>query len=309
MKKGLFWLAVIIACIPSLKGQHYPMYSQYMHNQLVINPAYTGSRDVLSATCLFRQQWLGIKGAPGTQAFYFHSPLPNPRNNFGFSLVLDHLGVTYRNAFNVSYAYRIDMGEEKGRLAFGIQGGVATLQNRFSRVTTDQPGDNVFQGDTPPILVPGVGFGAYYDTRRWYVGLSMPYLLEYHNDAFNLFIQNNDSIASSRPMLLATGGLIRINPHVALRPAVLMKFVPGSPLQFDLNAHVIFKDQVWVGASYRTDDAMVALLGFQINRQFKLGYSYDLSLSKLRQFTTGSHEVMLRYEFGYRMKTMSPRYF
>ncbi|MBL0015726.1 MAG: type IX secretion system membrane protein PorP/SprF [Bacteroidetes bacterium] len=309
MRKSIFWLAGFICWISCLQGQHYPMYSQYMHNQAVINPGYTGSRDVLSTSLLFRQQWLGIQGAPSTQAFYLHSPLRNPRNNFGFNMVIDRLGVTYRNAFNVSYAYRIDLGEKKGRLAFGLQGGIASLQNRFRDVVTDESGDHVFGYNTPAILVPGVGFGAYYDTRRWYLGVSLPYLLEYHNAAFNLFVQNNDSIASSRPALLATGCVIRLNPDILLRPSILAKFVPNSPVQMDLNAHLIIKDQLWLGASYRTGDALVGLIGYQITPQFKIGYSYDQAISPLRKYNNGSHELMVRYEFGYRLKVMSPRYF
>ncbi len=308
MKKGIFWLAILLLLGSFAQGQHYPMYSQYMHNQAVINPAYTGSRDVLSATLLFRQQWLGIEGAPSTQAFYLHSPLRNPRNNFGMNVVLDRLGVTFRNAINLSYAYRIDLGERKGRLAFGLQGGIASLQNRFRDVVTDQSNDQVFGYNTPSILVPAVGFGAYYDTRRWYLGISVPYLLEYHNSAFDLFVQNNN-LGSSRPTLLATGCLIRLNPDVLLRPSVMAKFVPNSPVQFDLNAHLILKNQVWLGASYRTGDAIVGLIGCQINPQFKIGYSYDAALTPLRKFTSGSHELMVRYEFGYRVKVMSPRYF
>jgi type IX secretion system PorP/SprF family membrane protein len=309
MKKGIFWLAGMLCWVSSVVGQHYPMYSQYMHNQAVINPAYTGSRDVLSVSCLFRQQWLGITGAPSTQAFYLHSPLRNPRNNFGVNIVIDRLGVTYRNAFNFSYAYRIDLGEKKGRLAFGLQGGIASLQNRFRDVVTDDGGDLVFGYNTPPIMVPGVGFGTYYDTRRWYLGVSLPYLLEYHNRAFNLFVHNNNSKASSRPALLATGCLIRLNPDILLRPSIMAKFVPNSPAQFDLNAQLIIKDQLWLGASYRTGDAVVGLFGYQITPQLKLGYSYDAAITPLRKFTSGSHELMVRYEFGYRVNVMSPRYF
>lgn len=309
MKKGIFWLAVMLGFAPFVRGQHYPMYSQYMHNQAVINPAYTGSRDLLSTTCLFRQQWLGIVGAPSTQAFYLHSPLKNPRNNFGLNVVLDRLGVTYRNAFNLSYAYRIDLGEGKGRLAFGLQGGVASLQNRFRDVVTDQSGDQVFGYNTQPIVVPGIGFGVYFDAKRWYLGFSAPYLLEYHNSAFNTFVQANDSVASSRPTLLATGCLIRLNPDILLRPSALVKFVPNSPIQMDFNAQLIIKEDLWLGASYRTGDALVGMVGYQLTPQFKIGYSYDMAVTPLRKYSNGSHELMLRYEFGYRVKAMSPRYF
>ena len=273
MKKGWLVLVVWMGCMATVWGQHYPLYNQYMHNQFVINPAYAGSRDKLSITGLFRRQWLGIQGAPQTEAIYFHTPLPNGKNNIGVSAVLDRLGVTYRNSFNLTYAYRMEVGKKGARLAFGLQGGVASLQNRWQNVDTDQPGDNVFQGNTSPIWVPAVGFGAYFDTKRFYIGLSAPYLLEYHNSAFDLFINANDSLGSARPTMLATGCVLRLNPDLLLRPSVMLKYVRNSPAQLDLNLQLVMKDIVWVGASYRTGGTLVGMLGFQFNPQLKLGYS------------------------------------
>ncbi len=281
------------------------MYSQYMFNQMVINPAYTGSRDVLSTTALYRHQWAGLKGAPRTQSFYLHTPLPNQHNNFGLSLVLDKVGVSYSNALNLSYAYRFDLG--KGRLAFGLQGGLTTLQNRYNEVQTDVPGDVVFQDRTKPILIPGLGFGCYYDTKRFYLGISTPYLLEYKNAEFQVFM--NTTTHYYKPAMLATGFLIRLNPDLLLRPSALVKVIPHSPVEVDINANLIIKDQLWIGASYRTGDALVGMLEYQISPQFRLGYSYDYSVTDLQKYNNGSHEFMLRYEFGYRVKTMSPRYF
>lgn len=303
--KKMWTLAFAVLCCCSLQAQHRPMYSQYMFNQMVINPAYTGSRDVLSATALYRHQWAGMKGAPRTQSFFLHSPLPNPRNNFGLSFVLDRLGVSYRNSFALSYAYRFQLG--KGRLAFGLQGGVSTLQNRFQDVLTDNPGDQVFQNSSSTLLLPGVGFGAYYDSKRWYAGISAPQLLEYRNAGFQVFMQ--DDSAAYKPAMLAAGCLIRLNPDLLMRPSILVKYIQGSPVQMDINANLIIKDALWIGASYRTGDAVVGMLEYQLNPQLRFGYAFDYALTDLQRYNNGSHEFMLRYEFGYQVKTMSPRYF
>jgi type IX secretion system PorP/SprF family membrane protein len=305
MRKGLVIAGFMMWACAGIWAQHHPMYSQYMFNQMVINPAYAGSRDVLSATALYRHQWAGFKGAPRTQSFFFHAPLPNPRNNFGLSMVMDRLGVTYRNTVQISYAYRFDLGP--GRLAFGLQGGLSSLQHRYQDVETDVSGDAVFQGATRPILIPGVGFGCYYDAPRWYLGISAPYLLEYQGAGFDVFM-NSDSSAY-KPTMLAAGWLIRLNPDLMLRPSTLVKFIPHSPVQVDLNANLIIKEALWLGASYRTGDAIVGMLEYQINHQLRLGYSYDYGLNALQRYHQGSHEFLLRYEFGYRVKAMSPRYF
>lgn len=217
---------------------------------------------------------------------------------------MDRLGVTTRNSFNASYAYRLDVG--KGRLAFGLQGGLSTLQNRYRDVVTDTPGDAIFQSNSHPILVPAVGFGMYYDSKRFYLGLSTPYLLEYQSAEFKVFMKDSSSY---RPTMLASGCLIRLNPDLLLRPSILVKYIPHSPMQVDLNAHLIVKEVFWIGGSYRSGDAVVAMMEFQINPQFRLGYAFDYSVTPLQKYNNGSHELMLRYEFGYRVKTMSPRYF
>jgi type IX secretion system PorP/SprF family membrane protein len=305
MKNWWFILAICMGLGTTGWAQHHPMYSQYMFNQMVINPGYTGSRDLLSATALYRHQWAGIKGAPRTQSFFLHTPLRDAHSNLGLSFVLDRLGVSYRNAFNVSYAYRFDIG--KGRLALGLQGGVSTLQNRFGDVQTDSPDDFVFASNARPITIPGFGFGAYYDSDRWYIGFSTPYLLEYKSSAFRTFMTKDST--SYKPAMLATGCLIRLNPDLLLRPSALVKYLPHSPLQVDLNANLIIKDALWLGASYRTRDAVVGMLEYQISPQLRLGYAFDYSVTDLQKYNNGSHEIMLRYEFGYRVKAMSPRYF
>ena len=290
----------------TLKAQHSPLLSQYMFNQLIVNPAYTGSRDALSVTGLFRRQWVGLNGAPRTESFYLHTPLPNSKNNFGFNLVHDRIGVTNNVSINGSYAYRIDFGEDRGRLAFGLQGGVSLIQSKFSQVVTDVPGDDVFGADSPTFRVPRVGFGVYFDTRTWYVGASAPFLISYENDAYKSYNQNS---IYHKPYMLMGGFLVPINPDLLLRPSVLTKYIAGSGFQFDLNANLIIKDALWLGGSYRSRDGLVGMIEYQLNPQLRFGYAYDYNLTPLQNYNHGSHEFMIRYEFGYEIKAMSPRYF
>lgn len=300
----VIWMSLLAGPL-GLLGQHYGIYSHYMFNPLSVNPAYAGSRDHMSATAIYRHQWVGIHGAPRTQGTFLHTPLRDPRNNLGLSLVYDKLGLSSDLGLQLAYAYRIALGKS-ARLSFGLQGGVSMLQSRPGNAVTDQSGDAVFQGGNT-IWVPGAGFGIYFDTRRFYVGLSTPQLLTHRGGAFQTFV-GPDS-ATYKPALLTAGCLLRINPDVKLRPSILLKHVPHTPLQVDVNANLILKDRIWLGLGYRNGDALVAMLEWDINPQLRLGYAYDYSVSPLRKVSSGSHEIMLRYEFGYRLKAMSPRYF
>ncbi len=276
-----------------------------MFSGLVTNPAYAGSRDALNVTGIYRHQWTGFEGAPRTQSLFFHSPTLNPKNNYGFSVVHDRLGVSQHTMLYGVYAYRIPL-ENGRRIAFGLQGGLSMLRDNWTSIVTDQPDDEVFLADSPTFLVPRFGAGIYYDTQRWYLGLSAPFLLDYKNSDYEIYTENS---LNYRPFLLSTGFLIRLNPDLMLKPSILAKYLPGSPFQVDLNLNLIVKDAFWIGASYRSRDSFIAMLEYQINQQLRIGYSYDYSISNLRRYNSGSHEIMLRYEFGYKIKAMSPRYF
>lgn len=276
-----------------------------MFSGLVINPAYAGSRDALSVTGIFRNQWTGFEGAPKTQSLFFHSPTLNVKHNYGVNLVHDRLGVSQHTMLYGVYAYRIPF-DNGGRLAFGLQGGVSLLNDKWTNIVTEQSNDDVFSADSPTFLVPRFGAGIYYDTQRWFLGVSAPFLLDYKNSDYKLYTENS---LNYRPFLLSTGFLIRLNPDLLLKPSLLVKYLPGSPVQADINLNLIIKDALWLGASYRSQDAVIGLIEYQINRQFRIGYAYDYSLTDLRQFNSGSHEIMIRYEFGYQIKAMSPRYF
>lgn len=293
MRKLLILLLVCQAAF--LQAQHSFMFSQYMFNGLAINPAYAGNRDVLTIVAEHRDQWTGFEGAPKTSSLTAHTPLKNKKINIGISFISDRYGITRRNKLDVAYAYRITF--EKSTLFFGLQGGVNLLHDQWSEVQTNDPGDRAFVGLDEWSTIPEAGVGVYYKTEKFYAGLSAPSLLT-SGKAGQVY----------KPTMLHTGYVFFLPNDIRLKHSILAKYVHGSPIELDINTNAYYKN-LGLGFSYRTNDAVVFLLEFEINSQFKAGYSYDVSITKLGTYNKGSHEVMLRYEFGYGIKVTNPIYF
>lgn len=290
-------------------AQQEAMYSQYMFNTLAINPAYAGSRNVTSATALYRSQWVGIDGAPETLTFTIDAPVNNKKVGLGLQIFSDKIGVTQNTGALASYAYRIRMAT--GTLSFGLQAGYSQYRGAFSTVPLNSSGtsnDVAFQDNVNTGLL-NLGTGVYYNSDRFYVGLSAPQLLNNQLSEFKV-AGNNTFSGQALHLFLATGYVIPLSTDFDLKPSVLVKGVKGSPIQADLNANLWIKQVLSIGVQYRTSADVAAMVEVQASPQFRLGYSYDRSTTKLVQFNSGSHEIMLRYEFGFeRGKTISPRYF
>jgi type IX secretion system PorP/SprF family membrane protein len=297
MIKKLLYIFVFFFCSISY-GQHNAMFTQYMFNGLLINPAYAGSNEVLNATAVDRMQWAGFAGAPKTLSFSFHSPLKNKKVNLGLSVLNDQIGVTTQNKINAVYAYRIFF--KKSSLSFGLQGGIDMVTNNWSKIQTTTPGDFMFSSPiySKRTLVE-TGFGIYYKSSNFFIGASSP-------DLFSVGV--NILGNTYKPALFTTGYLFSLSENVKLKPSVLVKYIKNSPAELDLNMNAYYKN-FGLGVSYRTNDAMVFLIQYNINMQLSAGYSYDLTTSKLGTFVRGSHEIMLKYEFGYKVNPQSPRYF
>lgn len=305
MKRCLICLCVLWTLVfTSGRAQHSAMFTQYQFNMLPLNPAYAGSRDVLSVLGLGRIQWAGFEGAPRTLTFSAHAPTRNPKNNFGLTLLNDRTGVTHHNMIAGTYAYRIPLG--KMRLAFGISGGISFLQDKFSELSTISPNDPSFNGDSQVFAVPRVGAGLWLDGSRFFVGFSAPQIVQWQPPAYQAYA---DRLFAYKPISLAGGYVFKLNPDLVFRPTVLVKYLKNSPVELDVNAHFILKNTLWLGAGYRTGDGIAAMLEVQASPQLKFGYAFDYALSTLRRYQNGTHEFMLRYEFGYKIKAMSPRYF
>lgn len=313
--KNYFKKYIKIFCLPAfmlmplvLQAQQTPVLSHYMFNQLLLNPAYAGSHEYVSTTLMYRKQWAGMEGAPVTQSASIHGLIPKKRLGFGFYLQQDKIGVTKQTDIYGSSAYHLDLGEAK--LSMGLQAGFTYLKSELVKLTYWDPFDNVFNYNEFSTVLPNVGAGVYYYRSLFYAGVSAPFLLSYDS-------LRGPDINPSKPIhhlirryYITAGGVIETEQELKFKPSMLIKFEQKGDLQYDINLNVLIKNIFWIGASYRSNDAIVALLEYQINRKFRVGYSYDYTIGKLKNYNTGSHEIMLGYDFGFSvLKMKSPRYF
>lgn len=309
-KKILLFILLFITVEKYSYGQQDAMYSQYMFNTLAINPAYAGSRNVISATALYRSQWVGIKGAPETQTLSVDGATANKKVGLGLQLFNDQVGVTKNTGIYGSYAYRLRF--DRSTLAFGLQAGASRFIGNYGGVNLDEYGstDAAFAENVSKIM-PNFGAGVYFNSDRFYVGVSVPHLINNSLNNDNAINSNGLVARQYLHFFIATGYVFDLNEDVKLKPSLLFKGVKGSPMQLDINANLWFYDTFSIGAQYRTESDIGAMAEIQISQQLRLGYAYDYSVSKLRNYNSGSHEIMLRYEFGggSKSKMLSPRYF
>lgn len=284
-------------------AQQDPQFTQYMYNTLSVNSAYAGSRGHLAITGIHRTQWVGIDGAPETQTLSIDSPLG--RNvGLGISIVNDKVGPSHETYFDANFSYSIKTSETH-KLSFGIKGGARLFDIDWSRGRRQTSDDVLFQQNISRIL-PTVGAGVYYHGEKSYFGLSVPnFFTDQHYDDIQ------QAVASERLHIFLIGGLVMdLSENTKIKPAFLLKSVSGAPLILDLSANFMFHDKLRLGASYRWDDSFSGLVGFQITPKILVGYSYDYTTTELQRVTSGSHEIMLRFELISRdRKLKSPRFF
>ena len=298
---GLFFLIYSF----NLFGQQQATFSQYMFNGLAINPAYAGSQDVLTATALARYQSLGLEGAPNTQSFAVHSPLLNDNIGVGLLFVRDNISIINQYSVSAIYAYRIKFSEWSN-LAFGIQAGINSLDAAYSEAKIQNPNDPAFQEDITSTR-PNFGFGVYYQTQKYFVGMAIPQL------ANNVFDRGPSltTIKQDNPIILNGGYIMSLTRAIKFKPSALFKMVGGKIVEYNVNAQLSFDDILWVGASVKLLTAVDILTELQITRQLRIGYAYTHTINDLNVIDLGSHEVMVSYRFLFPPKEglISPRYF
>ena len=301
----LIALTMLLISTNDAIAQQDAMYTQYMFNTLAVNPAYAGSRNVVSATAMLRSQWTGMNGAPKTQTFTIDAPINAKKLGVGLQLFSDKLGKTSNTGAVASVAYRIRM--DRASLSFGLQGNVNQFKTDYNSVELDPSGlsnDPAFLSNDNKMLM-NAGVGVYYNTDKFYAGISSPELLN------NILPGSGTGSNTSRfHVFLMSGYVFPLTANFKLKPSVLVKGVQGAPLEADLNTTLWIKDVIAIGAQYRTNADISGLLEIQLSPQIRFGYAYDHSTTSLGNYNSGSHEVMLRYEFGFqRAKVLAPRYF
>jgi type IX secretion system PorP/SprF family membrane protein len=291
-----------------LLAQQDAQYTQYMYNTVSVNPGYAGSRGNLSIAALHRSQWLGLEGAPKTQTLNVHSPIGYGGVGLGLSIVNDQIGPTSETYFDADFSYTIQLAAER-RLSFGLKGSVHLLDIRFSELTTDPNNpDATLQQDIQNRLSPNIGAGVYYHTDTFYAGLSVPRFLETtHFDESSL-----STAKEQMNFYFITGYVWDFHPLWKFKPTLLTKMTLGAPLQVDVSANFMYNEKFIMGAAYRWDAALSAMVGFNISPAFLIGLSYDRETTELggAMFNDGSFEVILRYDFVRMLGNIkSPRFF
>lgn len=302
MKRVLI-VGVLLLGVLYCHAQQQAMFTQYMFNQMPLNPAYTGIHDGVSASALYRQQWIGFEGAPNTQLVSLHSPIGFLPISLGGVLFRDQIGATTQTRATATYAYRIKF-VGKSRLSFGLQGSLSHYQLRF---TTEAGNDPVLANASNSVMRPNFGAGVMWHSEKFYVGIGVPQIL---NQSFD---PNNPDTDSEliRHYYLSAGYVFTVAPNVMLKPNILLKAVDGAPLQVDLNANVLLYNLVWAGLSYRSMDSFDAVVQFQVGPKLQIGYGFDFwTTTDLNKVNSGSHEVMINYIIELpRKKILTPRYF
>lgn len=308
------FLSCLLLVPASIYAQFDGLFTQYMFNEVFINPAYAGSKEAMSATLLHRQQWVSFPGRPVSTSMSLHGPIRDNKMGVGLSILNEKIGVMNRNLIYGTYAYRLKLNEES-TLAMGLMAGIDNQINRLGQVKAGvdgAPADPQFTQNTPNVFAPNTGVGLYFNNQQFYAGLSIPRLI----DNTVRFSPAGTSIRTTRvapskfTYYFTSGYLFHLQEDLKMRANLMIKTVKNAPVQFDLGANFLIRDMIWAGMSYRSASAISALLGAQINKQFFVCYSYDYSTSKIQNYTQGSHEIVINYLFSFSGKqVITPRYF
>ena len=280
---------ILLVCLLSFnsEAQQRPITGTYMYNGLLINPAYAGSLNLFSATLVHRDQWVNIDNAPVLQSFNMHTSMKKNRIGVGLQAFRDKIGVREQTGVYASYAYKIRMN--KAILAMGIQGGFDNRTADFSELRLFNQDDPLLTGiDTR--LTPNFGTGIYLANRDFFIGLSVPYILE--NTISNI---EGAQSKESRYYYATAGNVIPLNENLKLNPSVLVRFQENAKMSFDINANLIFENIAYAGVSYRSSNAVTFVFQLILNENFRAGYAYETETSDISGYTFGSHEILLNY--------------
>lgn len=304
MKNFYLLISVLFVSLWNTQAQQLPQFTQYMYNMISVNPAYAGSRDAFSLTALHRSQWEGIEGAPTTQTLSINSPLRNEQIGLGLSVINDRTGYENYTYLYGDFSYTINVNEGT-TLSFGAKAG-------FSYYDLDEDLFNEPSVLADPFFreqfnrwTPNFGAGLLLSSQNWYIGASAPKLINNDNNEFSQYV------ALEQVHYYLTGGYVfDLSDTWKLRPTALAKVTNGAPLSVDISSTVIFDEKLYLGATYRIDDAIGAFIDFQIFEPLRIGYAYEYTTSDLSPYTTGSHEILLIYELRMNnTRFKSPRFF
>lgn len=286
-----------------MSGQMTPLTDQYILNPLTINPGYAGNRGALNLAAFYRKQWVGIPGAPESMSLVVDAPLLNERIGLGLIITNYKLGVTKENLLNTNYAFKIRMND--GILSLGLGAGLVTTNTAWSDLIIVDQEDRYLLVDSPVFVVPDFSFGVYYSYHNYFAGISIPDLID-NKFSLNKNKYSQEFSPEKFHYLFNTGYVFNLASKTKFFPSTLVTYTKGKQIQYDINAHFSFFNILWIGGTYRSTRSIVGLLQLAVNNQLRIAYTYDYDFGMLGKYNTGSHEIMLRFEFRYNVDTVSP---
>jgi len=301
-------IIIIISTLCAIKAmaQQDAQYSLYMYNALNVNPAYAGSTPGMTANLLYRYQWLGIEGAPKTLAANVNMRYGHEKLGTGITVVNDRIGLFNRNQIQLAQSYQLRM--EKWILSFGLQGYLEQSSGAFANAQFSAMGtqDALFSNNISTTTI-NFGTGIYAYNNNFWIGYSMPHILKQQMSKETV---NDFASTQSIHQYVTAGYLWNINPMWQVKPSFLMKMHQDAGIQTEMGAIGYYNKIFGAGISYRNKDSFIGLIEFQLGDYARLLYAYDKTTSALTGFTTGSHEIMLKFFLSnsYRGQ-VSPRLF
>lgn len=311
--KNKAWLRTSLLALLMLLGtvaahaQQDPMFTQYMSNVLLVNPAYAAAGTSVEVMAISRNQWTGIEGAPVTQTLSGMLPFRRANTGIGLSFLSDKIGPVSQTGAYFDYAFKLRL-DRRVFLSLGVKGGVNFYNTDYSVLRVNDGGDPIFSDDVVRKFLPNFGLGAFLNTDRLFIGLSVPKLMT--NRINDVGYSTQFSSREEMHFFLSGGYVFDLSDRLKFKPYTYMKFVQDAPVSVDLSAHFLLYERVWLGANWRIGDAVGAIAQLYINQQFKVGYAYDVTASDLSSFNRGTHEILISYALNMgRRRFLSPRYF
>ncbi len=287
-------LVLFLSCIgTTVFGQQIQQFTQYQWSGISFNPAFTGKGNYFNALAVHRTQWTGIQDAPRTYFMSLDAPSRSKKMGFGGMLYTDVAGPTRRFGVQGAYAYHIQTSE-KTKFSLGLTFGITQMTIDGSQITLREEGDLTLTDQVASETKPDANFGALWYSDKFYVGVSANQIL---NNQLDMFPGDGDGNLAVHYYL--TGAYrFDLGEKLQVEPSTLVKYVDPLPVQVDLSARFIYDGNLWLGGTYRSDDAAAVFAGYQIMNYLTIGYSYDITTSKLKKYADGTHEIFIQFKFG-----------
>ncbi len=336
MKKLLHALFILLLMFRLAEAQQKPQYTQYVFNNLLLNPAVTGMENYIDLKAGYRSQWTGLQGAPVTSYFTLSAPFGSdfvqgdaasmsagneanpysrlyaqnyeaaePHHGIGFMVVSDQAGPINTTNIDATYAYHLGISSTFN-LSLGVAAGFNHISLNTSQISLENPLDPAIANGNNSQWKPDLSIGVWGYSSNYYIGISVQQLLSQ-----NLYFSTTNSSNQTKtvPQYFITGGYkVFLSDDITLMPSALVKLINPQPVAFDVNMKLAFQDRFWIGASYRNQDSVAGLLGLNISSLINISYSYDYTTSALSTVSNGTHEIVIGLMLNNKDRVISPRH-